>query len=277
MITTTELKPSIAFEPYIRCYGLREFDTDGAELIKPIHAMHEFYMSFFLKGSTFLSFKEIKTITFSENTSWVLGLQTKSNGNLVFNGSYSVFTIQFKPNGFYKLFGLPMNSFTDQKHNSEDIFGTSIHLLKEQLNESKNLLQMGMHTEKFLLSFLIKRKVSEAFNQINFASLLILHHSGNINVQKLACEANMSLSRFEINFNEQVGVPPKLFARMTRFTKATNLKVLQPGKSWTSIAYDCNYHDQVHLIKDFKEFCGETPLAFFKHTPPPKENVNQIV
>jgi AraC-like DNA-binding protein len=29
--------------------------------------------------------------------------------------------------------------------------------------------------------------------------------------------------------------------------------------SWTSIAYDCGYFDQMHLIRDFKEFAGVAP------------------
>ncbi|WP_409024752.1 AraC family transcriptional regulator [Flectobacillus sp. BAB-3569] len=28
---------------------------------------------------------------------------------------------------------------------------------------------------------------------------------------------------------------------------------------WTTIAYDCGYFDQMHLIRDFKTFCGSSP------------------
>lgn len=277
MVTTVELKPTPALQPYVRCFALREFDTMGADMVKPIHAMHEFYISFFLKGTVLARFKDYKTTAFCQNDSWVLGLQTKYIGNLIFNGKYSIFTVQFKPNGFYKVFGLPMYSFTDQIHNSEDVFGKNIHLLHEQLHQSKNIQQMALCAENFLLSFLAKSKVADPFNRINCSSCLILHHAGNINIEQLARHVNMSLRRFEINFNAQVGVSPKLFARMTRFNQATNLKLMRPKKNWTSIAYECNYYDQVHLIKDFKKFGGETPLAFFKNTPPPEEYFNYIV
>ena len=276
MVTTTELKPMPALQPYVRCYALREFDTMGADMVKPIHAMHEFYMTFFLKGTTLLHFKENKTTAFSQNDSWALGLQTEYKGNLIFNGKYSIFTIQFKPNGFYKIFGVPMVFFTDQIHISEDVFGKDIHLLHEQLHGSESIMRMAYYAENFLITFLLKSKVSDPYNRINSASGLILQHAGNINIEQLACHTNMSLRRFEINFNEQVGVPPKLFARMTRFNHAIKLKQMQPEKHWISIAYECNYHDQMHLIKDFKEFGGEAPLTFFKHTPPPEENYNKL-
>jgi len=32
-----------------------------------------------------------------------------------------------------------------------------------------------------------------------------------------------------------------------------------PEISWTSIAYECGYFDQMHLIRDFKEFAGVAP------------------
>ena len=29
--------------------------------------------------------------------------------------------------------------------------------------------------------------------------------------------------------------------------------------SWTSIAYECGYSDQMHLVKEYKEFVGTAP------------------
>jgi AraC-like DNA-binding protein len=37
--------------------------------------------------------------------------------------------------------------------------------------------------------------------------------------------------------------------------------------NWTSIAYDSGYFDQMHLVKDFKRFCGEAPSSLLKRVP----------
>lgn len=38
----------------------------------------------------------------------------------------------------------------------------------------------------------------------------------------------------------------------------------QSTKSLTDIAYESDYYDQAHFIKDFKEFTGLTPKEFLK-------------
>ena len=49
MVSTIEIKPALILRPFISCYALREFDTGGMIMPKPLHAVHEYYMTFFLK------------------------------------------------------------------------------------------------------------------------------------------------------------------------------------------------------------------------------------
>jgi AraC-like DNA-binding protein len=52
---------------------------------------------------------------------------------------------------------------------------------------------------------------------------------------------------------------PKVFARLVRFSKAYRMRENFDHLSWTSIAHDCGYFDQMHFIRDFKEFAGVAP------------------
>ncbi|MBK6977814.1 MAG: AraC family transcriptional regulator [Cytophagaceae bacterium] len=46
-------------------------------------------------------------------------------------------------------------------------------------------------------------------------------------------------------------------------TRAFRLKNAFPDKDWLSIALECGYYDYQHLVKDYKEFTGMSPAAFY--------------
>jgi transcriptional regulator GlxA family with amidase domain len=66
----------------------------------------------------------------------------------------------------------------------------------------------------------------------------------------------------ERKFLDRTGVTPKLFARLVRFDRAFREKNLNPLRDWRSIAFDCNYYDYQHLVRDYKEFTGLKPTDF---------------
>jgi transcriptional regulator GlxA family with amidase domain len=78
-------------------------------------------------------------------------------------------------------------------------------------------------------------------------------------VEDIAENACVSTRQLERLFQQRIGLQPRFFTRITRFAKAWRLKENNPQIKWTSIAYDCGYFDQMHLIRDFKAFCGSSP------------------
>jgi len=54
---------------------------------------------------------------------------------------------------------------------------------------------------------------------------------------------------------------PKLYARIARFEAALDAKARVRNRSWTEVAHEFGYHDQMHLIHDFEQFSGETPTG----------------
>ena len=62
-------------------------------------------------------------------------------------------------------------------------------------------------------------------------------------------------------FKKQIGISPKQLGRVLRLQTALKM-LLNDNKNLTSIAYESEYFDQAHFIKDFKEFIGTTPKEF---------------
>ena len=84
---------------------------------------------------------------------------------------------------------------------------------------------------------------------------------GNISAESLASKSCISLRQLERQALDRIGLPPKLFARLIRFSEAYKFKERNPHSSWTKIAYHFGYYDQMHLIRDFRNFTGTIPSS----------------
>jgi AraC-like DNA-binding protein len=81
-------------------------------------------------------------------------------------------------------------------------------------------------------------------------------------VGALAAELGWSRRRLAGSFREQVGLPPKLYARILRFRHVLRRLDGRPEPHWAEIAYDCGYYDQAHFNRDFRAFAGTTPTDY---------------
>lgn len=78
-------------------------------------------------------------------------------------------------------------------------------------------------------------------------------------IAALAEDLGCSRKTLHASFDEHIGLPPKTVARIFRFQHAAE----QVGRApWSVIATDSGYYDQSHLIRDFRQFAGMTPLEY---------------
>ena len=82
---------------------------------------------------------------------------------------------------------------------------------------------------------------------------------GRGRISELAAFTGTSNRQFERRFNARFVMRPKLYARVVRFQSALDSKARSSTKSWTDVAHEFGYHDQMHMIHDFKEFTGTSP------------------
>lgn len=86
---------------------------------------------------------------------------------------------------------------------------------------------------------------------------------GEQRIDRIARDLAVHPRRLERVFEREVGVAPKLLARIVRFRG-----VLRGTGDWATVAQACGYYDQAHLIRDFREFAGEPPTAYFARRHP---------
>lgn len=170
----------------------------------------------------------------------------------------------------YRLFGIPMNHFTDWIVDFESILFPDEKGVVDEIFEASNHEQRVAVLERFLIRRL-SPETPPLYEQIQHAGNLILRQDGTMPVKKLANEVNMSERNFERHFIEKVGVPPKTFSGIARIKKAMQLIGKMPVVSWKDIGFILQYSDQAHFIHEFKKLAGKTPseyshsLSAFEH------------
>lgn len=175
--------------------------------------------------------------------------------------------VGFKPGGLHQLIRVPMHQLIDQSYSASDILGSEADRVLEQLRNTTGWRKMVDVVERFLLKKLYHHQKAEPFDS---AISVLLFKNGNVPIEEVAATACLGLKQFERKCKERIGLPPKLFARLIRFSSAYRLREVNPQLSWTSICYESGYFDQMHLIRDFKEFAGVTPKIIsndLKKTP----------
>lgn len=185
----------------------------------------------------------------------VVGLQSTSV-ILDVNKSHKAVRVGFHPGGMYRLLGFSMAEMIDGSYDAADLFGNEIQEINNKLQEAESFDEIKEVIEQFLLG---KVKLLKRALPFDYAMLELLRLNGNVPIEQIASLACLSLRQFERQSKERIGLPPKVFARLVRFSKAYRLRENFPELSWTHIAHECGYFDQMHFIRDFKEFAGITP------------------
>ena len=182
--------------------------------------------------------------------------------NVVMGYNHLVIKVGFQPGGLFRLLGIPMSEFeADHKIYESVYFDKDVPFIVEQLNESASFEHMVVILQKWLLGKLhhLKKELP-----IDRALPFILKKGILSNITEVASQSCVSIRQLERLFQQRIGLSPQFYARLVRFTKAWIVKENNPAINWTNLAYECGYFDQMHLIRDFKEFTGVTPSLIQK-------------
>jgi AraC-like DNA-binding protein len=201
-------------------------------------------------------------LKFSTQSSLVSGqtiLPTKVTSDLDLTG----FGIKLRIGAIYTLFGIPAHELTNRTVTLEDVLGNSAAELIERIAESSTSMQKIKHVEKAFIH-LAQQNSLKSFS-IEFAILESLTKNHSIPVSRLADEFGYSSRQLQRKLNNFIGLPPRLFMRISRFEKILQTiqnSALQGNLSWSDLAFSCGYSDQAHFIRDFREFTGHTPTTY---------------
>ncbi|HRI22365.1 MAG TPA: AraC family transcriptional regulator [Panacibacter sp.] len=265
MIINYFIPPHPSLQPFVDNYVLCTSEGKKITLKSTWPASNETSLIFYLSDRPYHHTGEHAASPLQNQRGCIVGLLSHCNGTVSFGGIYHTFLIQFKANGFNKLFRMQAAEFVNKIFYLDDVFGKSARELNEALQLAEDIQQMARFADKFLLHFLNLQKAHiTLYDGITFISNELFTKVPMLTIGQYAHKANMSVRNFGRRFTEQTGVSPKLYCRLLRFNNAINVKMKNPQSNWTSVAYECGYYDQMHMIKDFREFANVNPGEFFQ-------------
>lgn len=157
------------------------------------------------------------------------------------SGAVDLVGVRFRPGGLFPFLRAPMHELTGTWADLKDI-------------------DRGLRLEDGVEEALLVR-LRPGNGAVAAAVAAIERGAGRIDT--IARDVGVHPRRLERMFRQEVGLPPKMLARIARFQG-----VLRGSGDWAAVAQACGYFDQAHLIRDFKEFAGETPAAYFARRHP---------
>jgi AraC-like DNA-binding protein len=181
--------------------------------------------------------------------------------NIMVTKKLEAIRVDFKPGGLYRLLDIPMSELFDQGIAADVLVGNAATELNEKLLNAADIKESVQHIERFLLS---KISFGQRLLPFELAIEMLVRSDGSLPIEKVADLACMSVRQFERVCQQRIGMSPKSFARIVRFSKAYRLRENHPDLSWISIAHGAGYFDQMHMIRDFKQFAGTTPSVIDK-------------
>jgi AraC-like DNA-binding protein len=253
--------PALALRDYVRYFQQREAHVTATTVIYPIPARSEQFLEFYLRDRYLVRSRKSGAID-SAARAMVVGPSTHRNVELVLRGRFEVFTIHFQASGFHQLFDFPMPELTDRAYEAKAVIGSIAAEMEAKLADALTFRERVDIAASILLRRVGGRNVPDAVARSANRAILDL---GVLSIAQWAAAAGLGVRQFERKFLQQVGVTPRLYARIVRFQAALKAKLAAPSRSWTDIAHDLGFYDQMHMVHDFRRFSDEGPTSLMEN------------
>jgi len=182
------------------------------------------------------------------------------NAHLKLNGKVDVLGVCFFPECFFPFLKIPVSEFKNKVLGAIEVGFKIADTINERLkdapdvaarleileNELALLLYNGNHTPE---SF---RKLFNALKQSD----------NSLQIYEFCQRNNIGMRKLERMYNKYVGLSANTYVTLNRFHNSLNRLLYNDYSRLSDLAYDNDYFDQTHFIKEFKRYAGNTPKSF---------------
>lgn len=172
---------------------------------------------------------------------------------------HRVLGLRLRPAGAYALLSQPLDEVSGYTVELRDLLGSAAAELAERCHAASSIADCFAHAAAWVCAHVLgARSIDPA---VAWCAARIDESGGRIAIATLREHTGLSKTRLAALFRDQIGVAPKVYARIVRFRRALALLDAEPA-SLAEAALDAGYYDQSHMTTEFRELGGLTPREF---------------
>jgi AraC-like DNA-binding protein len=164
--------------------------------------------------------------------------------------------VRFTAAGFSAFSGLPMRELLDRVKSAREVIGREPPPFPSSPKAARLALTSYLRAHGAVCT--------DAMALVDDLVARTEKEPSLVRVESLAREAGVSVRSLHRLFERHVGVNSKWVVRRARVQEAAERVARGARVDWSAIAQELGYHDQSHLIRDFRAQVGETPAAYAK-------------
>lgn len=177
-------------------------------------------------------------------------------------GETGIFSVRFHPNGFSPFTTIPIKEMENTAIALETLFGKDGLYIEQKVLNANSISERIKLIETFFLNRLTNTETIDRI--VKSIVQTILTANGQLSVDELSNQSNINRRQLERKFSSAIGLSPKQLSKTIRLQATLKMLLNKKFTSLTALAYETEYYDQSHFIKDFKELTGFTPKEFYQ-------------
>jgi AraC-like DNA-binding protein len=174
--------------------------------------------------------------------------------------------IELTPLGARTMFGMPAGALAGEVVELEELLGGPTAELCDRLKEATSWNARFAVLDDVLACAL--RDARPIAPEVVHAWNCLSRSDGGIAVNELAREVGWSRRHLSERFRAEIGLSPKVAARVMRFEHAKRLLQQRNRLGLADVAASCGYYDQAHLTREWNDLAGCTPTTWIAEELP---------
>lgn len=251
--------PGQGLRPLVKCYWTLEGPGKGApqkQTIVPDACME----MVFHYGDPYRQYDTANETSIVQPRCFVIGQLTRPL-EIEPTGETGIFSVRFRPDGFLPFATVPIKEMENTAVPLERLFGKDGPEIEHKILMASSTTERIERIEAFLSGRLTDAGTIDRI--VKLAVETIFTANGQLSIGELSKQTAIGRRQLERKFSSAIGLSPKQLSKILRLQAALKMLLDKKFTHLTALAYENEYYDQAHFIKDFKELTGATPKAFY--------------